>query len=275
MGTVNTNLTPEIVSSDKTSEKNCLLNWEINNEEDNDGKTTYYIGSTYLARLYKGSSILSVKVFSTIGSVNLAGTGTAEKTEQISFSGTRTAELSYPCSGGFSYEIFGKAYDIDGNVANISFKATTGTTTISANKECYCIINVTYNVKYSKYKFSSSEEGSMIIVAISNCGGESVSSETTVTFGEASSSISSSSSYSSVRTTTVTFIYKDFVTGTILPDVSFFLDGENKGKTDESGKIIIHGVTVNEKHTISGTKEGYLNTDSDSLENDMFIINAS
>lgn len=73
----------------------------------------------------------------------------------------------------------------------------------------------------------------------------------------------------------ITVSYADFVTGDALPDVSVWVDGIYKGKTDSEGKLEVKQVSVNVKHTIKATKAGYLDTDSDSLANDTFIIRSS
>jgi len=69
----------------------------------------------------------------------------------------------------------------------------------------------------------------------------------------------------------VTFLYKDFVTGEILPNAKVWVDNIFRGLTDANGEIFITGVSTDITHAIRATKEGYLNTVSDSLANDTFI----
>ena len=319
METIRTQVTPSIVRPETPTpdeEFSCSLQWEIN-EDDNVG-SNYYLGSTYIARLYKGADINSVSVFSTNGTISSSGSGTDTKTEQISFTGEKTSSLSFPYSSGFSYKIIGKAYNLSGSLISPSFTSPDDKEkTVVASVECFCIIEVTYTVSYTKYSFSSKFGGESLLVAISTCGGEIVNDSISATFEEeysssssqrsrssvsvssgvsgtsastsvaswysssssstssSSSSLSSvSSSESTVQTTTVTLIYKDFVTGEVLEGVSVYVDGSSKGTTNASGEITIYGVSVNVVHSLKASREGYLTTDSDSLANDSFIINA-
>jgi len=319
MGTEKTHVTPKIVKpEDDPVSSLCELQWEINSE-DNGESTNYYLGSSYYARLYTGKDIGGVTVFSTNGTLSSSGSGTASKTEQISFSGENTSSISFPYSSGFSYKIIGKAYSLTGRLIYPRFAAPNYKgKTVVASASCFCILEVTYKAFYDKYRFSSQFGGESILVATATCGGEQVSASITVTFEDeysssssqrsassfsesissgpsgtskskseskaswyssssesfsSSSSFSVSSSASIVQTTTVTLIYKDFVTGEVISDVIVSVDGEGRGSTDSTGKITIHGITTNIVHTLKASREGYLTTDSDSLANDSFIIN--
>jgi len=321
MGTVNTQLTPEIVRPESSDDFSCDLKWEIN-QDDNGGVSTYNLGSSYFARLYKGRDILSVIAFSTNGTVSYSGTSSSSKTEQISFSGGKTSSISFPYSRSFSYKVIGKVYNASGGVISPTFTPPDNKeTTVVSSVECFCILEVTYVTTYSKYAFSSRFGGESLLVATSVCGGEtnkatisvifeeeysssssqrsrsSVSTSTSVSSGvsgtststftstswaswysssskSSTSSVSISSSESTVQTTSVTLVYKDFVTGEVIEGVSVTVDGSGKGTTNATGQITIHGITTNEVHTIKASKEGYLTTDSDSLANDSFIINS-
>jgi len=72
----------------------------------------------------------------------------------------------------------------------------------------------------------------------------------------------------------ITVVYKDYVKGTVLADVSVSVDGAYRGVTDASGSIVIRNLAREVTHTISATKAGYLDTETDSLANDTFTIPA-
>jgi hypothetical protein len=281
-----TNLAVSIIEpgkdEDEVHESSCLLSWEIDNEEDNDGENSYKIGTSYTARLYKGPGILSVTAFSTNGTLSPSGSGTAIKSEQIAFRGSKTESLSHQFKGGFSYSLVGSAYDINGNkLTGINFYASGGVNVVSASVKCFAVIEATYSVSFDKYSFSASEPGTSVLTAISNsCGGSPRNASVSVNFEEEGSSSSCCccsscccSTSSAINTTSVTLVYKDFVTGAVLEGVSVSMDGKSAGTTDASGKVTIQGVTVGVTHTLRATKDGYLNTDSDSLSNDSFVVN--
>lgn len=285
MSTVNTQVTAEIVGKeekDHPSEPICSLDWEIDDEEDNENPTAYYVGSSYKARLYKGQDILSVNAFSTSGSLSYSGTGSSEKTEQISFNGERTSNVSYTCAGGFSYSIRGKAFDLTGKQITPTFSMPGGLGTVYASADCFAVIEVTYDVTYDVYKFSGAVgDEKAVLIATSTCGGELVSASIDVEFDSGASSTASCSSCcsscccsSSNIKTSVTLVYKDFVTGSPIEGASVFVDDKSVGTTNAGGSITVSGITTNVTHNIKASKEGYLTTDSDSLSNDSFIINS-
>ena len=70
----------------------------------------------------------------------------------------------------------------------------------------------------------------------------------------------------------ITIVYRDFVTGAPLEEASVRLDNTYIGETNDSGEILLKAVTSGIKHTIRATKVGYLNSASDSLANDTFMI---
>jgi len=70
----------------------------------------------------------------------------------------------------------------------------------------------------------------------------------------------------------ITVIYRDFVTGAPIPQNKVWVDDKYIGATNDAGELLIENVTSNTKHLIRAEKPGYLNTDSDSLANDSFII---
>ena len=77
MSTVRTQVTPSITrpggsggggGGDTGDPSYCDLEWEINDSDNNDS-STYHIGTSYIARLHKGSDIGSVNVFNTFKSI--------------------------------------------------------------------------------------------------------------------------------------------------------------------------------------------------------------
>jgi len=261
------------------TEYNCGLTFEIFSE-DNDGETTYYIGELYNARVIAESDINNILSFSTNGTLDKGSSATAAITERITFSNSKYEELSYINSGEGTAVPVGSVINSNGDtIDEVSIRVTP----LSAQTPylIYGIFDVTYEYSYDLYTFSGEEIGeALLTITADNCGGSSITTDLTVTYEESSSCCCSSSCDSSDSSegsnkTDITIVFKDFVTGAVLPGVQVSLDGVPKGATDDSGSILLQGVNIDQAYGIKGTKSGYLNTDSDSLANDEFIIKES
>ena len=90
------------VIGDDGSENDYVLRGEVRSE-DNGGRTQFlFSGSAPIYRVYKSDNILSVRQFTTDGTVSSAGSGVEEITETVTFNNSQTTNTSYPISGGLS-----------------------------------------------------------------------------------------------------------------------------------------------------------------------------
>jgi len=282
MATEQDNIGVRIVApGSEESDFNCSLEWEIE-EDDNGGQTTYYPGTSYYIRLWKGTDIKNVSAFNTNGIISLitssktALVGEGDDPEYLNFENQRTLDLEYPYWSDFTSEQVGSAYDKDGNEISVSLTPPEQLgSVVSANQECYAVFRVSYYAVYDEYQFNC-ESGTAIIVANADCGDEEILATIEVQAISASSSSVSCSSSSSISSaileTSITLVYTDFVTGSPIIGAAVIVDGANAGVTNNLGEILIEGVTINEIHEVSATCDGYLNTDSDGLSNDRFMI---
>jgi len=69
----------------------------------------------------------------------------------------------------------------------------------------------------------------------------------------------------------VTIKARDFITKEYLPNADIWVDGEYKGKTDDTGAINL-GLLASGNHTLKISKDGYAPSDEDGLANDNFSV---
>lgn len=267
---------------DEENAKSCGLNIEVNSE-DNGGTSAYEVGKTYTARLYSGSDIDSPNVFNSLGTISLKSSGvtgvvgdfSSDDTDDkvyVSFTGGKTTSLPFPYGGGFSSKAVGGFYGVDGNKIGIPSFAISEDT-LTANVKCFGILELEYTTSYDEYSFRANSIGQAILGASNVCGGERVTTSVTLTISSEGTDTGSSTSGSSTsQKVSITFVYKDFVTGEVISGAQVFVDGTKKGTTDDSGKITIEDLDANKTYNLRATKDGYLDTDSDSLSNDQFVI---
>jgi len=70
----------------------------------------------------------------------------------------------------------------------------------------------------------------------------------------------------------ITVVYKDYITGTSLGGVSVSVDGTHRGITNSDGTLLVRNLARGVTHNITASKPGYLDTESDSLANDSFLL---
>lgn len=242
------------------------------------GDSGYNLGINHYAKVRYGSDVESIKAINTNGTLSLNSSNESEYiSESISFQGTNTASLPQKYVSGLIYTAIGAFYDKTGSLI--------GTPTLSisegeasVDKECFGSYNVSYYSSYDLYTWAGDEIGEGILSVISTCSEESINASVSFEIEEegfSSCCCSCVSSTAELTNTNITLVYKDFITGNVLEGVKVSLNGVAKGVTDSNGAITLPGVKIGEQHGIKGEKEGYLNTDSDSLSNDAFIIQAS
>ena len=280
MATENENVNVTITTPESESEANCSLSWEID-EDDNEGQTTYYPGTAYYARLFKGADIGDIYAFNTNGNISLYSSGEfawvgASEEVYLVFENEKSSDLRYTYGSDFNYTLVGTAYDRDGNEISVTLTPPEQKgSTVTASETCFAVFAISYKTIYDKYVFVG-EGGTLLLVASTECNSNYVSAEIEVDVEVISSSSISSSSSSSISsaliTTSITLVYTDFVTGSPVVGAAIKVDGIDRGTTDDLGEILLQDITINDVHEVSASKEGYLNTDSDGLSNDRFMI---
>lgn len=176
MGTITTSLTVTIVTKvPSPSQGELLLEAEIA-PSDNDGNTIYYIGESYVLRLFKSTNISTITAASTIGTVTKSGSGLTTEVpyadddddyEYVTFSGSETASLNKVYESNLKGSFVGSVFDKNGNhISPPSVTPTKGSKTLTASKKIYGVYQCTYITKYDTYDFSSSSAGPMLILFI-------------------------------------------------------------------------------------------------------------
>ena len=173
MATTSTSLTVTIVTAvPDPGDESLLLEAEVN-KDDNDGVTTYLVGTSYILRLFKSTNIASIVYNNNIVTVSKAQSGLTatvpypdDDDEYIIFQGSQTASLSKVLHSNFSATLIGSVYDKEGSPTSTSLSTTPGSKTVTADKEVYAVYKVTYVTKYDTYRFQSGVVGPMLIFFI-------------------------------------------------------------------------------------------------------------
>jgi len=174
MGTTNTSLTVTIITkTPDEGDEDLLLEAEIV-DTDNNGETTYYVGKSYILRLFKSTNISSVVVGNNIGTVVKKSTGLTttvpyegEDAEYVTFTGSDSADLSKVYQSGFTYTPVGSVFTSTGESTTASLTPpTVGSKSVTASKEIYGVFSVSYVTKYDTYEFNSPVVGPMLIFFI-------------------------------------------------------------------------------------------------------------
>jgi len=154
----------------QTGPGSCSLQWVLE-DEDNDDPECYLIGAPHLIRLYESPETLTVQTFNSNGTINYIEDVTEDITDEyIVFSGKQTSDLDKVMHSDFSSVLIGNAYGVNGEVlSSVTFTIQKGTKQILASIPCYAIIKVSYTSQYSKYKFTASSEGKLLLAAIATC----------------------------------------------------------------------------------------------------------
>ncbi len=137
--------------------------------EDNEDALTYQLGSAYYFRLYKYPDTLDPLIFTTNGQIGfIEASTTMIEDEEVSFLGTDSITVSREILANFSYELVGKALNINGEEPEgITFEVIEGIgeNIIRASMKCYAFLKVSYLTRYWKYIISANEVGESIVTA--------------------------------------------------------------------------------------------------------------
>jgi len=95
--------------------------------------------------LFKSSTVKLLGTETTVGNLSGAGTGTYKVEEYIEFIHEKSASVSKPISGGFTYKWIGKSHGAVSHSEN----------GVSMAKEALGVIKVSYNSSYTAYRLNN------------------------------------------------------------------------------------------------------------------------
>jgi len=251
--------------------------FEISDTEYTVGKTIYFdvhgISADLIANLY----LLNGCTFEGLGTFSVDIN--EEVQEIINFSGESRNQLMYPADAIIKITANTDLVTIDTENNTISCYASKGTVISGMQKIGYSCIGFndettavygSVKVRYYKCKFKKrwswtvpNRSGVFYFFLLES--GKVVHQWTT--------EVESEEDAGGVLVKDITINVSDYVTDSLLEDVTVYLDGVNKGTTDADGNIDISNVTVGH-HTVKFTKTGYLDSDEDDLDNDEFTLSS-
>jgi len=178
MNTVYSYTTLNIVES--CSEGDCSLTWELNSD-DNNNPACYLNGTSYFIRLYESPQDLTIITFATNGSIRFDSNVEIDiEEEYLVFSGEQTENLDFPLYSDFNCELIGNAYSESGElIPSITFSSTIGLKEIMASLPCFAVIKVSYKSRYLKHSFVGNSVGTLLLIALADCEGDSTAKAVT------------------------------------------------------------------------------------------------
>jgi hypothetical protein len=273
----------------------------IRDELLNGGSTSFQLGEEIFYRImppfnyvYSTTHGGTVRVLSShiVGSI----------TEQISFTGQSSVDVSYPIIGSFSYKWLGKALRRDDcSQVQPNVLAQSNGTSISIKYPVYGILEVTYSYEYTSIGFTPIQTGKQMILACGLCastsptqypslpghpdlpswpgipgyppnapyepGEENISEEITV--GEPAHI---EEVIASVAEEDVTITITDACESQPVVGAQVTVDGVLiETVSGEDGKIHL-GILTKGEHNIVVTAPGYVSSANDSLSNDSITV---
>jgi len=203
-----------------------------------------------------------IAAYCTRGSITWLGTDEDTIEEEIAGMGGNFS-ASFHVYNLISQEVSG------GNVntlevinGNLSMIRTPEDAVINGIPIGYGTVRIKYLTRYQKYLIAAAVTGMGVFIVHDLVGINCDYASTTYQLG--------------VETVTnrydITLVFKDFVTGEPVPLADVWVDDVPVGQTDGNGEVFIRQVLVDVDHTVRAKKEGYIDTYSDSLANDVFRI---
>lgn len=248
----------------ENAEEDKCLNIEIKVDTNSDEGSNYDNQGNKLIKVW-GATIAQISYAATLGSVTFLGSMDEIVEETISGCG----------EDGFSAEnrihsIVSQS-TISGNLNSFvvedgELKMLSGGSSSGGIPKGYGTVKIKYATRYLKFLIESSREGEGVFIIDDNTYTECGITCQEYTLGEDADG---------EELYDITVVYKDFVTGIPIGEARVWVDDKYVGQTNVDGEIKIEQMSAGVKHLIKASKPGYLNTDSDSLTNDSFIIPTS
>lgn len=151
-------------ASDATS-GNGLLKWELDSTRDgnlNAGKTSFRPNATAYLLLFASDNVSLLNVDTDVGSLAGGALVSFEVEEDVAFSGSESASLSYPITGGISLSWAGRRFDANGSRKSISV-STDGDFTLVASEPVIGRAAVTYTTSGRLYSLSGVPSSALVV----------------------------------------------------------------------------------------------------------------
>jgi hypothetical protein len=219
----------------------------ILDSEKNTNKTRFKANESAYLRIYPNG--LNPKLTSTMGDILMDSKDLIEDiVEQIILTKSNSASLRYLPIGKVDYSWIGRDPKVTPQFTdkNITF-----------SKEISGVLKVNYQTKYDSIELFSKAEGTILVEASTTDRYGSI----TVDFSGIGSNVK--------RPCRLTV--KDACSKMIVAGAKIYVDDKYKGVTGDDGVINLGELSVG-THTIKATKEGYTDSDKDTILNDEFVV---
>lgn len=253
------------VTFSATCEEAGLAGCQVFVEHDdllNNGSSSFELGETIFYRAFPAGQYSITPSNGGTGVVRCAE-AIIETSEKITFNGKKTANLSHPLHGSFSYTWVGNAIRISDKakiLPNIS--ATKNSTVLTLKEAVYGTVSVVYEYCYSSLSFTPINSGEQTILFCRFC--ESTEEYVCASMLE---------NIEDVQYEEVTLaIVNACESGEYVAGAQVIVDGELiETVSGEDGKIHL-GVLTKGEHSIVVTAPGYVSSADDSLSNDSIDV---
>lgn len=226
-------------------------------DEKNEDATTFATGTKAYLR-FLSSSDAAYGITASTGTAKTEDTNIHYPIEddQITFTNSDYGYLNYIPVGSVDYEWVGN--DPGYNPIFEGRKVTLGESAVA-------ILNCNYSVAGDRLSVKSDVVGDVVVVVIQ--GSNQV--DLTVSFREPSVDDDGEPEPEPVAYELEVI---DYCTGEVLPGVTVYLDEVDMGQTDSSGVIALGGLIPGTSYDLRMAKSGYVNSESDKLNNDSISV---
>ena len=250
----------ETCENAEEGEERCL-DIEIKIDTSSDEGSNYDNQGNKLIKVW-GATIGQISYAATLGSVTFLGSVDDIIEEDISGCGADGFNTSDKVHSIVSQSV------ISGNLNSFivkkgKLKMLTGGDPVGGVPKGYGTLRIKYVTRCLKFLIESSMDGKGVFIVDDNTYEECSITCQEYEFGEDTGD---------EKLYDITVIYKDFVTGAPIGEARVWVDDKYIGQTNSNGEIDVEQISSGKKHLIKASRPGYLNTDSDSLTNDSFII---
>ena len=241
-------------------EDNCL-NIEIKIDTESEEGSAADARGDKLIRVW-GATIDQINYYTTLGSVTFQGSEDLIIEEELSGCGADSFNASERIHELISQNVTSGNL-LPFHVEDGELVMAEGGETIGGIPPGYGSVNVRYVTRFLKFLISSSRDGKGAFLVNDITYDECEITCITFEIGEEAEE---------EELYDITVIYKDFVTGSPIEEARVWVDDEYVGQTNENGEVTVEQIRAGKKYLIRASRPGYLNTESDSLSNDAFMI---
>jgi hypothetical protein len=250
-------MTPEQAASSATEDgATPAVILELDDEKNEDA-TTFAIGTKAYLR-FLSSSDAAYEITASTGTAKTEDTNIHYPIEdnQITFTNSDYGYLNYIPVGSVEYEWVGN---------NPGYNPIFEGRKVTLGESAVAILNCNYSVAGDRLSIKSDVVGDVVVVVIQ--GSDQV--DLTVSFREPGVDDEGDPEPDPVAYELEVI---DYCTGEVLPGVTVYLDEVDMGQTDSSGIIALGSLIPGSSHDLRMAKSGYMNSESDKLNNDSILV---